>query len=425
MPEIDPAGSATPREVGVALIGYGTVGQGVAALLADHHDQWVATLGLDVRLRHVVVRDAGAPRDVPAPAGSLTTDAAAAVADPAVQVVIEVAGMVDEGRHLLADALRAGKHVVTANKALLSAHGEELTGLAQEHGVNLLFEAAVAGGVPIVRGLRDLVRVDHVHTVEGILNGSCNYILTAMSEGTDYETVAARAQELGYLEADPTADVSGADSLRKLRLLASMAFGGPVREEDIDCTGIDRITAADILALKAAPGGPREVRLLGRAQLVEPGGQAYTAVVEPVAVPQDHWATGILGSTNAVTLGADHVGALTFSGPGAGRYETASAVLTDLVDVLLGTVPTASPLGDRALRNARDEVTGRWYVRSSDALSDELEPLLERTHLTGPLSGLTRVVARDELAPWLDDPESCVIGWEPAAHDLDPEEAAR
>ncbi|WP_374929442.1 homoserine dehydrogenase [Kytococcus sedentarius] len=419
------AGSVGARPVGVALIGYGTVGQGVAAGLAAHHDRWLTQLGVDVQLRHVVVRDAAAPRDVPAPPGTLGTDAAAAVADPAVDLVVEVAGMVDEGRRLLGDALRAGKHVVSANKALLSAHGEELAGLAQEHGVNLLFEAAVAGGVPIVRGLRDLVRVDHVHTVDGILNGSCNYILTAMSEGTDYETVAARAQELGYLEADPTADVSGADSLRKLRLLASMAFGGPVLEEDIDCTGIDRITAADILALKAAPGGPREVRLLGRAQLVEPGGEAYTAVVEPVAVPQDHWAAGILGSTNAVTLGADQVGALTFSGPGAGRHETASAVLTDLVDVLLGAVPTSSPLGDRRLRNTRDEVTGRWYVRSSDALSTQLEPLLERTHLTSPLSGLTGVVRRSELQPWLDDPGSCVIRWEPAAHDLDAQEDDR
>ncbi|WP_462417488.1 homoserine dehydrogenase [Kytococcus sp. Marseille-QA3725] len=401
------------RAVGVAVIGYGTVGQGVVELLGRHRERWLSQLGVDVTVRHVVVRDTHRHRDVPPPEGTLTTDAHGAVTDPAVDLVIEVAGPVEEGLELVSEALRGGKHVVTANKALLSAHGEELTALAEQHGVNLLFEAAVAGGVPCVRALRDLIRVDRVRAVSGILNGSCNYILTAMDTGKDYAVVTAEAQALGYLEADPTADVSGADSLRKLRLLASMAFGGPVTEPHILCAGIDRVTAADLQTVRLAPGGPRTVRLIGRARSVDgPQGPEVTAVVEPVAVAPDHWAAGILGSTNAVTFEADHVGALTFAGPGAGRYETASAVLTDVVDVLMGAVPTASPLSDRPLQDANATVTGRWYLRSSTGLADRAEELLQDRLGTEPLAGITGPLRRSVLTPWLEDPGSCVIRWE-------------
>lgn len=403
------------RSVGVAVLGYGTVGQGVVDLLGRHRGRWLDQLGTDVVVRHVVVRDLHRERDVPAPAGTLSTDARGAVTDPSVDLVVEVAGPVEEGLELVGEALRQGKHVVTANKALLSAHGEELTALAQEQGVNLLFEAAVAGGVPCVRALRDLVRVDRVRSVSGILNGSCNYILSAMESGRDYGVVAAEAQQLGYLEADPSADVSGADSLRKLRILASMAFGGPVTEPHILCTGIERVSAADLHALRTAPGGPRVVRLVGEAHAVQgPGGHEVTAVVEPVAVPPEHWAASITGSTNAVTFEADHVGALTFAGPGAGRYETASAVLTDVVDVLLGAVPTTSPLSDAPLHDANATVTGRWYLRSSAALAGQAEALLQDRLGSDPVAGITGPLRRAVLQPWLDDPGSCVVRWEAA-----------
>ena len=396
-------------------MGLGTVGQGVVRLVGHRHQDWVDRLGVDVQITHVVVRDLTAPREVPAPEGTLTTDALAAVTHPDVDVVVEVAGMVEQGRTLLSAAMRAGKHVVTANKALLSAHGEELTTLAQEQGVNLLYEAAVAGGVPVVRGLRDLTRVDRVHTVTGILNGSCNYILSALDSGHDVQEVTERAQRLGYLEADPTADTSGADAQRKLRILATLAFDGPVREQDIACTGIEQVRADDVAALaQADPASPRRVRLLGRAtsQPAEgTGPMRVSAVVEPVAVPLDHWAATVTGSTNAVTLGAEDVGELTFAGPGAGSSETASAVLTDLVDVVLGAVPTASAWGRTDLQITTDQVEGRWYLRSSEALSERAAGLVERPLGTGPVRGITRSLRRSELADWLGDPDSCVIRW--------------
>ena len=265
------------------------------------------------------------------PDGVLTDDAMAIATDPSVDVIVEVMGGVEPARALVLAALADGKPVVTANKALLAACGAELYAAAHEAGVDLLFEAAVAGGIPFIRPLRESLLAEPIRRVLGIMNGTTNYILTRMTEaGADYADALAEAQALGYAEADPTADVEGLDAAAKIAIVATLAFGVDVTVDLVDTEGISAITADDI-AFAARNGFV--IKLLAMAEQFEADGSAeITAAVHPVLVPAAHPLASVRESFNAVFVEGEVVGDLMFYGRGAGGDPTASAVLGDLVD---------------------------------------------------------------------------------------------
>ena len=311
--------------VRVGLLGCGTVGSSLLALLDRQRSTIAMRTGLTVDVTRVAVRDLARSRRLSLPDGVLTDDAMAIATDPSVDVIVEVMGGVEPARALVLAALADGKPVVTANKALLAACGAELYAAAHEAGVDLLFEAAVAGGIPFIRPLRESLLAEPIRRVLGIMNGTTNYILTRMTEaGADYADALAEAQALGYAEADPTADVEGLDAAAKIAIVATLAFGVD------DTEGISAITADDI-AFAARNGFV--IKLLAMAEQFEADGSAeITAAVHPVLVPAAHPLASVRESFNAVFVEGEVVGDLMFYGRGAGGDPTASAVLGDLVD---------------------------------------------------------------------------------------------
>ncbi len=332
-----PAGRDDSDEtvVGLGLLGCGTVGTALVELLDAEADVIAARTGMRLAVRRVAVRDVAAARArlVGLDPASIGDDPAAVVADPAVQVVIELMGGIEPARSLVLAALGAHKPVVTANKALLAAHGPELHAAAAAANVDLLFEAAVAGGIPLVRPLRESLLGEPISRVMGIVNGTTNYILTRMTtDGASYADALAEAQRLGYAEADPSADVGGADAAAKAAILATIAFGVDVHVDDVHTEGIEDITAADI-AFAAA--NDLVVKLLAIAESAVPAADGTPRVavrVHPALLPADHPLAAVRLSYNAVFVEGDAVGQLMFYGPGAGGGPTASAVLGDVID---------------------------------------------------------------------------------------------
>jgi homoserine dehydrogenase len=334
------------KTLNVAVLGCGVVGSQVVRLLTEHSGDLAARVGAPVRLVGVGVRRLDAPRDVVVPEGLLTTDAAALVVRDDVDVVIEVIGGIEPARSLILSALEHGASVVTANKALLAEDGPTLYGAAEKADRDLYYEAAVAGAIPILRPLRESLAGDRVTRVLGIVNGTTNYILDKMdTTGAGFDEALEEAQELGYAEADPTADVEGFDAAAKAAILASLAFHSRVTAADVHREGITDVTAADI-ASAAQMGGV--VKLLAIAELVPtasataggsttPGGSAaepgVSVRVHPAMIPRSHPLASVREAFNAVFVESDAAGQLMFYGPGAGGAPTASAVLGDLVTV--------------------------------------------------------------------------------------------
>ncbi len=320
-----------PSTVRVGLLGCGTVGAALVVLVDEQRDTVRRRTGLDLEVAAVVVRDPSRDRGVPVDAEAFTTDAEAVVGDPSIDVVVEVMGGIDPARDLVVAALKAGKPVVTANKELLAAHGAELYAVAEAAGVDLLFEAAVAGAIPIMRPLRESFAGEPLTRVLGIVNGTTNYILTKMSqEGSSYADALAEAQALGYAEADPTADVEGHDAGAKVAIIATLAFGAEVVAADVHLEGISGVTAGDI---EAAAHLGHCIKLLGVAERHRgPDGDEIGVRVHPTLVPNDHPLAAVNDSFNAVFVEGDAVGEVMLYGRGAGGRPTASAVFGDLVD---------------------------------------------------------------------------------------------
>ncbi|MCE5291125.1 MAG: homoserine dehydrogenase [Nocardiaceae bacterium] len=316
------------RPIGVAVLGLGNVGTEVVRILRDHADDLRARVGAPVVLRGVAVRRTGIDRGIPEEL--LTTDAEALVARKDVDIVVEVVGGIEPARtHILA-ALNAGKSVVTANKALLAEYTGELAEAAERNRADLYFEAAVAGAIPIVRPLVQSLAGDQVNRVMGIVNGTTNFILSAMDEtGADYGETLAEAGRLGYAEADPTADVEGYDAAAKAAILASLAFHTRVTAADVHREGISKITSED---LAAARDLDCTVKLLALCERVTNGGkERVSARVYPALIPRKHPLASVSGAFNAVFVEAQNAGRLMFYGQGAGGAPTASAVMGDLV----------------------------------------------------------------------------------------------
>ncbi len=351
--------------VRVGVLGCGNVGAALVALIDQRGDEIARRTGVRLQVTKVAVRSLSRQRPVHLPDEVLTRDAAEVVADPDVDLVVEVIGGIEPARELILAALAAGKPVVTANKELLANHGAELFAAASAGGVDLLFEAAVAGGIPILRPLRESLVGEDIRRIMGIVNGTTNFILTRMSEeGTSYAAALAEAQELGYAERDPTADVEGYDAGAKAAILASIAFGAKVVAGDVYHEGISNITATDI-AFAQRLG--YVIKLLAVAELVPvAGGPDEVAVrVHPAMVPLAHPLAGVRDSFNAVFVEGAAVGDLMFYGRGAGGTPTGSAVLGDLVDAAVnlrkGTHADLLTLERRPIRPI-DELNSSYYV---------------------------------------------------------------
>ncbi len=312
------------KEVKVALLGCGTVGTQVARLLGEQAEEFAARSGAKLSLVGIAVRDASAPRDPAIDTALLTEDAESLVDDA--DIVIELIGGIEPARAHILRAFAAGASVVTGNKALLAAHGPELYEAAAEADVDLYYEAAVAGAIPVVYGLRESLAGDRITQVLGIVNGTTNYILDEMTvAGLSFDEALAQAQELGYAEADPTADVDGLDAAAKCAILASLAFHTRVALDDVHVHGIREIAAEDI---KAAAASGHVIKLLANARRREGG---IELSVGPTLIPVDHPLATVHGSFNAVVIEAEAADRLMFYGRGAGGAPTASAVLSDVV----------------------------------------------------------------------------------------------
>ncbi|HEX9343540.1 MAG TPA: homoserine dehydrogenase [Actinomycetota bacterium] len=347
--------------VGIGMLGCGAVGTGVARLLADHAEPIRDRAGVPLALRRIAVRDLTKKRDPVVDPTILGDEPAAVVEDPGVDVVVEVMGGIEPARSLILRALELGKPVVTANKELLATRAGELFAAADRSGVDLRFEAAVAGAIPIIAPLKQSLAGDRLRRVLGIVNGTTNYVLWRMaSTGADYEDALAEATELGYAEPDPSADVEGFDAAAKCAILASLAFNARVVAGDVYREGITDVTAADIAA--AARMG-YTVKLLAIAEEVDGD---VSARVHPAMIPDTHPLASVTEAYNAVFVEGDAVGQLMFYGKGAGSLPTGAAVVGDLVEVARNRLQGARGVGctclyERSVRSM-DEVDTQYYL---------------------------------------------------------------
>lgn len=316
------------ESIGIGILGLGTVGQGVVRILKENSSQVALRAGRPLEVVAAAVRDLSRKRDYQPENVKLTADPADVLTNAAVEIVIEAMGGLEPARSLTLRALQLGKHVVTANKALLAEHGEEIFEAARAAGRAVCFEAAVGGGIPIIQGLQVGLAANRIKSISAILNGTCNFILTAMTrDGLAYADVLAEAQRLGYAEADPTMDVDGTDTAHKLAVLVQIAFGTTVRTPEIPRRGIDRLEATDI---RFAGELGYVIKLLARAISREEGLELRVA---PTLVPKNSQLADISDSYNAIRVVGDAVGNTLFSGRGAGMMPTASAVVSDVIGI--------------------------------------------------------------------------------------------
>ncbi|MSO37377.1 MAG: homoserine dehydrogenase [Acidimicrobiia bacterium] len=347
--------------VKVGLLGCGHVGSALARLIAEHQDSIEARTGVRLAITRVAVRNLALDRDVPLPASVFTNDGAQLVGDPDVDIVVELIGGIEPARELILEALKTGRPVVTANKELIANVGRELFEAAEGAGVDLLFEASVAGGVPLIRPLRESLAGDRIRRVMGIVNGTTNYILTRMTEsGASFSDALAEAQSLGYAERDPTADIEGYDAAAKAAIIAGIAFGARVVAGDVYREGISDLTDADIAS---ATELGYVVKLLA---VAEEGPSGVAVRVHPTMVPRKHPLASVRESFNAVFIEADAVGELMLYGRGAGGGPTASAVLGDLIDAAknLASGARGATIGTLARKPIVpiDEVRSQFYL---------------------------------------------------------------
>jgi len=352
--------------LGIALIGCGTVGSGVARLLLEQPERLAARAGRRLALRRVIVRNPDKPRLFAVPRELISTDLGSVLTDPTIQVAVEVVGGVEWARQAVQELLKAGKDVVTANKALLALHGSEVFDAARRHQRVIAFEASVAGGIPIVAALAQSLAANQIISLQGILNGTCNFILTSMDEqGMSYEDALAEAQRLGYAEADPKLDVDGTDAAHKLAILSQLAFGVTAPVGVIDHRGIMEVQQVD---LRYARELGYTIKLLAEAWLHE---TQLALHVSPVLQRHQTPLAQVRGPYNAIYVVGDAVGDTLFYGQGAGQMPTASAVVADLIDIAVGrsqktfqTLKLWSGNGPEISLQRSDTVRSRFYLRA-------------------------------------------------------------
>ncbi len=350
----------------VAIIGFGTIGSGTARLLLENSERIARHAGRPIELVHVVDKDLHRPRNVSLPPGLLTDDLSKVLDNPEIEAVVELIGGLEPARTIVLKLLESGKNVITANKALLAVHGAELFNRARQLGRTIAFEAAVAGGIPIIATIGQSLTANRIESIHAILNGTSNFILSQMEErDAEYSVALAEAQRLGYAEANPAMDVDGTDAAQKLSILAHLAFGVQVNWKDIPRTGIDVVDVADIRCAKELG---YSIKLLAVANLVPDGLELH---VSPTLVRHGTPLAEVRGAFNAIRVVGDAVGRVFLHGLGAGQMPTASAVVADVIDTVVGrTAITFRALelwsSERKVsvvaRNP-DDVPGRFYLR--------------------------------------------------------------
>lgn len=349
----------------VAIVGLGTVGSGVAQLLLDHGDRTARHAGRTLWLQKAVVRDLSKARGCEVPEGVLTENLSDVLGDKSIEVVAQLIGGLEPARSIMLQLLEAGKNVVTANKALLAEHGPELFDRARSLGRCIAFEAAVAGGIPIITNVSQCLSANQLESIQGILNGTSNFIISKMDElGWSYADALREAQKLGFAEADPTMDVDGSDAAQKLAILAHLAFGVRIRWNDIPKTGIDTLNTTD---LRFARELGYRIKLIAHARLADAGLELSVA---PTLIRIGEPLAEVRANYNAINVVGDAVGELFFHGQGAGQMPTASAVVADMIDVAVGRTPITfrtlelwskreSPVAIMPV----DDLPGRYYMR--------------------------------------------------------------
>ena len=354
------------KTIGVGILGFGTVGAGVADGLLKHREVMAHRLGVDIELRGIADLDITTPRGVDVPAGILTTDAPALIKNERINIVVETIGGTGIAKKFVLDALNAKKCVVTANKKLLAEYGKEIFECARENGVDIYFGASVGGGIPIIRVLREGLAGNEIESIHGILNGTCNYILTRMeNEGLAFEMVLKDAQRLGYAEANPSLDVDGFDTAHKACILASLAYGFQPKMEDVQVEGIRNLAGEDV---KYAADFGYRIKLLA---CVAKSGDEVEVGVHPTLVPFTHMLSNVNDAFNAAMVKGDMSDYTMYYGRGAGRAPTASTVVGDIGDIARN-IASGAPRYTRAVPDyaegstrlkAAGEIRSRFYIR--------------------------------------------------------------
>lgn len=359
-------------KIRIGLVGCGVVGTGVLEILREHGELIASRLGASIEVVKIAVRDLERDRGPNAPRSCLTDDPLALTGHPEVDVIVELMGGLHPAEEVVRAALEEGKHVVTANKALLAERGDALFDLARQRGLDLQFEAAVAGGIPIIRTLQEALAADEIQSIRGIINGTSNYILTEMADGgVDFEVALRAAQEAGYAEADPTLDVGGGDAAHKLAILATLAFGVRVHPEHITTEGIDVVDASDINYANGFDFAIRPLAIAARSN------GTLDLRVHPALVPFEDPLANVTGALNAVSVQAERVGTCLLSGPGAGSAPTALSVVSDIIDI-----------GRNMLRDASGRVPSFIHDENAEPVVQAIDDLLCRHYL--------RFTVRDE-----------------------------
>lgn len=379
------------KPINVGLLGIGTVGGGTFTVLQRNCEEITRRAGRPIRITVVADKNLELAKQVTGGTCRLTDDAFSVVSDPEVDIVIELIGGYGVAKQLVMKAIENGKHVVTANKALLATHGNEIFKAAQDKGVMVGFEAAVAGGIPIIKAVREGLTANRIEWIAGIINGTTNFILSEMRDkGLTFDTVLKEAQRLGYAEADPTFDIEGVDAAHKITILASLAFGIPMQFDKAYVEGISKLDAVDI---KYAEQLGYRIKLLGITRRTDEGIELR---VHPTLIPAKRLIANVEGAMNAVLVQADAVGATLYYGKGAGAEPTASAVIADLVDITrMHTADPENRVPHLAFQPdamvdlpmlAMDEVTSSYYLR------------LRVADKTGVLADITRILADEQIS---------------------------
>ncbi len=381
-----------------AIMGYGTIGSGVAEVLEINGGSIAKRVGEPIEIKYILdLRDfPGDPIQE-----KIVHDYKAIAEDPEVRIVVETMGGVEPAYTFVKTMLEAGKHVTTSNKALVAAKGAELIALAKEKNVNFMFEASVGGGIPIIRPLNSCLTADEIEEITGIINGTTNYMLTKMSEeGLEFDAVLKEAQEKGYAEKDPTADIEGYDACRKIAILTSLVCGQQVDFEDIHTEGITKITAAD---MKYAKTMGRAIKLLATSKKTEEG---YTAMVAPFLLPPEHPLYSVNGVFNAIFVHGNVLGDAMFYGSGAGKLPTASAVVADVVEMAKNSdknIPVEWSSKKLKLVDS-DNAVNRFFIRTEVPDRDKIRECfgeveyVEAEGVTGELGFVTNAMREGELA---------------------------
>ncbi len=344
--------------INIGVLGLGTVGTGVVKIINKRKNILKQTTGYEINIKKILVKDLEKPRKLEVEKHIITDKWKDILNEEDISIVVEVTGDIEKSYNYIVASLNAKKSVVTANKGVVSRYFEELSTLAEKNNVAFLYEASVGGGIPILKNLKRQSLLNNISSVKGILNGTCNYILDEMTnKGISYSKALEKAQDLGYAELDPSSDVSGLDTMRKLRILSSLTMGGKIGEEDIILRGIERITPIDIRAFKDKG---MTVKLIGKVKTELDG---FMAIVEPTLVNIGSDFSNVEGAYNVISIDGEDIETLDFKGPGAGEFPTANAVVSDILDIILKEYGESSPLGDKILLNRNKNIDGEYYIR--------------------------------------------------------------